>query len=910
MDGLLERDRELTALDRAAAGARDGTGRVVLIEGPAGIGKSRLLAELRGRAEGMTVLAARCSELERDFSFGVVRQLLEPVADRERLLAGSAAPAAGVLAAGDEAEGSFAVLHGLYWAVLNLAEERPVLLAIDDLQWSDRPTLRFVAYLARRLEGAAVLVAATLRSGEPGTDPALLAEIAADPLTEAVEPGPLGDSAVAELVTGRLGTADAEFSAACRQATGGNPLLLRHLLTALEQDGVEPTAAGAPAVRDIGSRAVSRTVLLRLSRLHEEAVAVARAVAVLGDSSELPAVAALTGLDEAAVARAAGELARADVLRAEPPLGYVHPLVRDAVYTDIPAGERQLLHGRAAEVLTGAQDEEIAAQLLHAPRRGDPATVALLRAAAASATARGGPESAMAYLQRALEEPPPAAERGELHFALGLAAADTRAPTTVEHLEAAYGELADPASRAAAAFALTQSQLFIGQALEAGALAGRVAAELPPAMADERQALEGVEIIAVFFGHDPRAHDRLLRRGEGPGPGARMLTAATAFARVTRAEPAAECEALALEAFAGSELLESANGLFWSAALVALVLSESDRGPEWLERTREHAYRRGSVFSVSSVELWGGLSSLITGDLETAGESLAQARRMQEPWGSDPVGTSWSRALLGLNQLYQGDPATARETLAAMPPADDESDGANLWRRTHAELLLADGRAPEALEVAELMGRSAPHVVHPEWKPWQSLKARALARLERHDEARAALEAELALARRFGAPGVTGRCLRQLGELTGDLAQLEESVALLGRSPARLEHARALAALGGALRRDRRPADAREPLRQALELAETCGCPPLVEAVRSELYATGARPRTAALGGVRSLTASELRVATMAAGGQTNREIAQALFVTPKTVEVHLSAAYRKLDIRSRRELPGALAAA
>ena len=123
----------------------------------------------------------------------------------------------------------------------------------------------------------------------------------------------------------------------------------------------------------------------------------------------------------------------------------------------------------------------------------------------------------------------------------------------------------------------------------------------------------------------------------------------------------------------------------------------------------------------------------------------------------------------------------------------------------------------------------------------------------------------------------------------------------------RLELARALAALGGLLRRTRHPTEAREPLREALELAESCACPPLVEQVRSELYATGARPRTAALHGVTSLTASELRVARLAADGGTNREIAQALFVTPKTVEVHLSNAYRKLGISSRRELERAL---
>src|SRR3954470_13298535 len=191
-DLLLERERELAALEQLIGEARAGRGRIVLIEGPAGIGKTRLLAEARERASaGMTVLAARCSELEREFSFGAVRQLFEPLTreadQRGRLLAGAAAAAEGVLGApGGDAEGTFAVLHGLYWATLNLAEERPVLIAIDDIQWSDRPTLRFVAYLARRLEGAPVLVAATLRSTDPGTDPALLNDIMSDPLCEPV----------------------------------------------------------------------------------------------------------------------------------------------------------------------------------------------------------------------------------------------------------------------------------------------------------------------------------------------------------------------------------------------------------------------------------------------------------------------------------------------------------------------------------------------------------------------------------------------------------------------------------------------------------------------------------------------------------------------------------------------------
>ena len=925
---LLERASELDALDRLIAEAVDGRGGVALIEGPAGIGKSRLLAEARDRAgDRMTVLAARCSQLERDFSFGAVRQLFESVArdpaQRERLLAGAAAPVEGVLdvAAADEgvAEGSFAVLHGLYWAVLNLAEQQPVLLAIDDVQWSDRPSLRFVSYLAHRLEGVPVLVALTLRSTDPGTDAALLAEIAADPVTESVRPGPLGRESVGDLVARRLGTqADARFVAACQEATGGNPLLLGQLLTALAADGVEPTATGAAAVREIGPRAVSRTVLLRLSRLPPETVSVAHAVAVLGESSALPGVAALTGLSESEVARAVSTLARADILRPDPPLGFVHPLVRDAVYGDLPSGERELQHAHAAEVLREAQasDEAVAAHLLHAPRRGEPATIEMLRSAARGAVRRGGPEGAVAYLARALEEPPPPDLRPQVLLELGAAESEMSAPDAADHLAEAVDALTDPQARGEAVFALTHSLLFIGRPGEAGELAGRTAAELPPELSELRYALETVEFISVFFGAPNDAALERLKAYREPVPdptvGQKMVAASAAFAWAAGGGPAKECEALALSALAGGGLLESGGGLAWSAGIVAMILSDSRHSAEHLEVARGEAFRRGSVFGTSSLELWNGLYRMGV-DLEGAGESFEIANGLQTAWGADATGSSWARGQLALQQVMVGNVARGWHVLGEPVPAEDESDGANLWRRGRAELLLAEGRAAEALAVAEDMGRLALWVQHPEWKPAHSLRARALHALGRREEAIEAIQVELELARATGAPAAIGRCLRVLGEITGGdegATYLQQAVEVLGESQARLERARALAALGGALRRGRRPSDARDPLRQALELAEASACPPLVEEIRSELRAAGARPRTAALGGVESLTARELRVAGMAADGRTNREIAQALFVTPKTVEVHLSGAYRKLAIRSRRELPSALQAA
>ena len=180
--GLVEREREVAALAALLDAAPSGEGRVAWIEGPAGIGKSTLLGEARRHAadSGGRVLAARGSELEREFPFGVVRQLFEGLlADpvlRERALGGAAAPAAAVFDAPGAGEGdvSFAALHGLFWVALNLASEGLLFLAIDDLHWCDRPSLRFVAYLAGRLDGQPILVATTLRSTDPGVDPALV----------------------------------------------------------------------------------------------------------------------------------------------------------------------------------------------------------------------------------------------------------------------------------------------------------------------------------------------------------------------------------------------------------------------------------------------------------------------------------------------------------------------------------------------------------------------------------------------------------------------------------------------------------------------------------------------------------------------------------------------------------------
>ena len=235
----------------------------------------------------------------------------------------------------------------------------------------------------------------------------------------------------------------------------------------------------------------------------------------------------------------------------------------------------------------------------------------------------------------------------------------------------------------------------------------------------------------------------------------------------------------------------------------------------------------------------------------------------------------------------------------------------NLMRLARGRLLAARGDAGKAVEDLRRLGE-----LDDPWRgrcpvamPWRTHAALALHRCDRAAEARELAEEELALARGWGAPSAVGRSLVTLGTVTGSLAPLEEATEVLADSVARLEHARALAALGAHLRRANRRADARRPLTLAIDLAHRCGADALVQHAQVELRATGARPRRLLLTGVDALTPSEGRVAAMAAEGMSNREIAQALFVTMRTVEVHLSHSYAKLAIESREQLPAALEA-
>jgi DNA-binding CsgD family transcriptional regulator len=928
---LFEREDELALLRGVVAAAADGAAGVIAIEGPAGIGKTRLLSEARQLAAGAgaRVLTARCGELEQGLAFGVVRQLFERlVAQEPSLLEGAAAAAApafdGAAGGAATADGdggkpqddtSFSVLHGLYWLTATLAGDAPLVLALDDLQWCDEPSLRCLAYLARRLDGLAVTMLCTLRPREGRAHAALIGELVDDPLARSIRPRPLSAEATGRFVAERLpGEVDARFTAACHTATGGNPLLLGELLSTLAAECVPPDAENVSAVSELGPRALSRAVLVRLARMPADAARIARAAAVLGDEADLSLAAQLAEINGEAAAVAANVLVAAEIFAAEPRVAFVHPLVGAAVSADLPPHQRALMHGRAARLLheRGRPPGVVAVHLALAPASGEAWVCDVLERAAAAAARAGAPASAVECLRRALAEPPPPERRLQVLLDLGRAEAQLDGAAAVEHLTEVLSLTRDPQTRGVAALTLARTLLFTGRADEGLALIRRTTDELGPEADDLRRALKATALAALLFGvgeakpAPPPVADRTLPPGAGPG--AKMLAAITARRWAYAGGSAADCARLALAALEDGELIAADNVHFSVTAIFVLELADRAEAADAWNRLQQDARERGSLASRAAFSLFGGRGLLRRGELDEAESALGDALDALRLIGSQ--GGVHHAAFLSAVLRERGDLAGARRALEAVADPGDVSDAARYRLDALAELLLAEQRFAEALAVAQESERRLAFLVNPLDTPARSHRAVALSRLGRRDEALALATAEVELARRWGAPGVVGRALRVLGtiERPAGIERLQEAVAVTAASPAQLEHAKALTALGGALRVARRPTEAREPLRHAIDLADRLGADALLASARAELHAAGGRPRTTALTGPESLTPSERRVAERAAAGQTNREIAETLFVTHKTVESHLGNVYRKLGVRSRGELADGLA--
>jgi DNA-binding CsgD family transcriptional regulator len=926
---LFERGPELERLRETRAGARAGVGSVVVVEGPAGVGKTALLAAAREEAEreGLAALGATAPVLEGEIAWGAVRRLLAPAlaADAEALLGGAAAHAAGPLGLSPEPAGAGA-LHGLYWLIAGLAERAPLQLALDDAHWADEPSLRFLAYLAERLSDLPVALVLGVRSGEEQPPP--LRALLAAPDTQVIALRELSPAASAALTRARLGaTAADEFCAACHQASGGNPFLLRELTRELRREGVEPSAERRGEVAAATPASVIRAVGLRLARLPEPARELAAAVAIFGGGADLRQAAELAGLEPEEAEAAADALAAAGILAPEAPPRFAHPLVAEVVYGALPPFRRGRRHRRAAALLAagGSGDQRVATQLLATPAAGDPWVVERLREAAAAALGRAAPQTAADLLERALAEPPAEAERGEILAGLGCAElAAGRPDPSCEHLGEAVRLIVEPRDRARAALDHGRALYLTGRPMEGAAAFERGHVELTEAGIDDPSL--GGELraawLAVARTELPlRARAAALAREVSADPprgdsyGERALLAQVAGELTFAAEPRDRALELSRAALADGELIaqETSDGLNWIAAMGALGWGDDFDAYDELQRLAQaDARRRGSVIGLVNGSYGLSFSHYYRGLLASAAASAWQAIEAE----SD----GWvfflpaARAHLSWSLIERGelDAALAQLEMARDDVAWPASAMQALVYEAKARLHLALAEPGLALDAALAAGRIFEEalVENPSIAPWRARAAVAAARLGRVDQAEALLEESLRRARRFGAPrpiGVTLLAAGQVRRRRAGLEALEEAVEVLADSPARLEYARALVFHGAALRRAGRAGPARERLLAGLDLAASLGAAPLAERAREELRAAGARPRRERLSGAASLTPAQLRVAELAVQGLSNREIAEALFVSRRTVETHLTQAYRKLDIASRAELEEAL---
>jgi DNA-binding CsgD family transcriptional regulator len=934
---LVERQRELAALGGAVTGLHDGTGVTVLIDGPAGIGKTRLLESVRDLStrHGARFLRARGSPVEQSYSFGVLRQLLEPTLrsaapdELSKLAAGAASMAVQALLSGDGGPTpTFGLLHGIYWLIANLAEQGPLVLAVDDAHLADEPSLSALAFAAARVEELPVALVIALRSGTSASSATLL-ELSRIGESRRVTPKPLsvgGVRRLAEIVASSEVSDDGV--AACLEVTGGNPFLLEQLLVALAEADTPITREVVEAVSGALPDSLSHAVMLRLGSLGEDALALARALSVFGEGAELRHAAALAALGVERATAAASALTRARVLTPGEDLEFAHPLTRAAVYQDLTASERSLAHRRAAVILSeaGAPAGLVASHVLLAEPAGESWAETVLIAAGREAFGQGADAEAIELLRRALAERAEHDDLGALLATLG--SAELRHgdhAVAAQHLSEAL-ELADRAEdvvdrAVAAAGAVAASE---GQA-EAVAVLEQALDRLD----GEREATLLVESELAYLPYfDAALADRIENRYErlseleGRSPGERAMLASLAFRRAWTGGTAAEVSALARRALADGTLMRERGPAWIAGYFLGYILMAADELEIVEQEFRQLTAQAGEQGHLLTYVMGTTLTSraaLAAGDVvrAEADAAVSEAAARQMSVGSPLDESAWVGAGAALiePQVYRGELVLAQAAAERVGFPDGAVAGDDLPRARHAHhravLRLAQGRSADALADAlaardhlSLLGIEDPV------NSWRFQAVRAYLDLGRVEDARQVASEQLARAREWGSNSLVGRSMALLAlcepaDRRGEL--LADAVGFLEDSPARLELARARGSLGVSMLRAGRKTDGQALLRQALEGASRCGATALAETLHDELRVSGARPRRLMFSGLESLTASELRVAELAASGLSNRQIAQQLFITLKTVENHLMNAYRKLDIQSRRQLPAVL---
>lgn len=936
---LVGRGFELAELEAVAAQVAAGRSRVVQIEGPAGIGKSALLNGWCRRDRRFRVLWARCRPLEREFAFGAVRQLFRPVmesvteADRAALPEGTEAAARRVLEDGARTDSpatgphsGATALDGLDALALHLSGRRPLLLAIDNLQWIDTPSLRWLARLVTRADTRPVLVAVVNRTGEFRKPDPLFAELVRPDHCHKIALEPLDVPGVRQLArhVWEAEEPDAAFAAACHAATGGHPLFLWGLLHHAQLAGVRPTAEFRDRLRTVTLSTLDQEIMHRLSQGSRAAVELTHALAVLGDRKPTELLAAYCGSGEAVVRAAAADLWSLGLLRSGGEPCFIHEVVRDTVLATMSPEERGEGHARAAHVshLAGRPDEEVAAHLLAAGPVEGAWAVPVLRRAADEALHRGAPDVAVTYLRSALGRHPQAAERGPLLLQLGVAAGHYDADLALSYVTGALEVLTEKSARRDALGVLTYCLQFSRR--PRGALSGvdRLIAEL--CGETEHGGADRELVLRMRALRSWREYERPAARTPEPSApvsveglvgrtaGERQLLALHAFHSLKAAVPAPYVAELVDRACVNLPVFShDLFPLHYFVAQTLFYLDELDRVDRFIRQLTQEVEVKGLELLDSSLSVLQAALAWQGGNVTEALVTAQAAAERRPAAGTRPYATTLD--IIRINALLeQGHLDAAEQVVLTRSPKEPQEAG---WERplfllSLSALRMSQGEPRTALALLRECGHhlDAAGTVNPAICPWRSRAAAAHLALGDRRAAHALIEQELDLARQSRIPRALGVALRAAGraaEGTRGPELLDEAVRVLTATPARLDLARTLGDLGVALlRRDDR-SGARDALQRGLELATECGATALAGRLRGPLHEAGGR---AARPGGSLLTPGEERVSTLAVQGYSNKQIAELLVVSLRTVETHLTGAYRKLGIAGRHHLAAALA--
>ncbi|MFE9559874.1 ATP-binding protein [Streptomyces sp. NPDC006487] len=874
---MFERDAELTAVDEALDQLTDpgphAGGALLAFSGPAGLGKTALLGEVRRRAhtKACTVLAARGGEQEQSQPFHVARQLIQPqlagTSDAElREALGSwysiVGPALGLCAAEQGAPPDPQGLRdGLDWVLTHLVVQRaPVALVLDDAHWADPESLSWLAAFAPRAEHLPLLLVVAYRPDELPAHAEAFRTLPGRAGHRPLSLAPLTAEAVSGLVREAVG--DHADEAFCREAwavTTGNPFEAVELTAKVRDKGLAPVEASAPLLRDLAAAQRGSGLVARLHSLGPSTVRFAWACAVLGTDIPRELAARVAGLGTEEAVDATGRLRDARILSAAAEeaaadeaagLEFVHPLIATSIYRAIPDALRVALHGKAAAAVVdaGLGPSAAARHLLETHPENDPWVVRTLREAAGENLRAGAPEAARRQLARALREPPDFDERAAVLYELGCASLLTEPANTVNHLRAALAEpFDDPALRQGIVIRLAQVLSHSDRLAEASECLAR---EIPYTQdVRGRLRLQSEQFMwDAFNAAEPdsparsRRLAKLADRLSGRDLTERYVIGLRAWDACLRGEP------VDVVLHHAGRVLETefswayADRGFEVPVLVAMVHMYADR-PE----------RAEELFEAGTAEFerqgWRGahlsfaysLRAYIRyrrGRLAEAEELARAGLRLAERVGRRTPVHWYAIAILVTTLLARGRAEEAWELVREheygepFPAAVVFPDSQTVY----AELLLARGQAKAAAAELEAVDRrlTPRGIQNPSWCPWRLHLARAVAA---EDPARARELAGEAVrrARAFGAASGIGQALRVAAEVASPQDRaglLEEAVEVLSASPAAYELALALAALG----EERGDADV---LQRAVVAARACGADGLVATTTDALLALG-----------------------------------------------------------------------